>query len=175
MNPPAEKFIDTSAPTEVTQEQPAGQSSTVSDPSSLHNTVSPSPAPTLQTPSQKVDDRSDRIPPENHGGSAETEESQNGRPDASPEETLQHSPPDAGDNRSESDPIPPENHDVSVRTDEGPNETPHAGPTANLQDPPSHADHDSSGSRTDLQDTSTVDVNDKETGELSVRNFCCCC
>jgi len=171
VNPPTENFIDTSAPTEATQEQPVGQSPTWSD--SLHNAISPSPPFTPQTPSQKSY-RSDLISQENCGGSAETGESHNERPDAASKEMLQHPPPDAGDNRSESVSVSPENRDGSVRMGEGPNEKSHAGPAATLQDHLSRADYDSSGSRTDLQDTlssrnvSRVGVSDEGFGELSV-------
>ena len=149
----------------------------VSDLPSLRNTVSPSPPPAPQIYFQKVDDSSDLVSPESHGGSAGTDESQNARPDASSKETLQHPRPDADDKHSESDPVSPENRDGRVRMDEGPNETPHAGPTATLQDHPSRANRDSSGSRTDLQNTfssgnaSRVDVNNKKSSELSVHKF----
>ena len=148
MNPPAEKFIDTSAPTEATQEQPAGQSPTLSDPLSFHNTISPSLRSTPRTPSQMVDDRSGPVPPENHGGSAGVDKSQNERPDASSKEMLQHPPPDAGDNRSESGPVSPENRDESARIDEGQNEGPDVSFGVVLQDTPSDADRDCSGSNT---------------------------
>jgi len=176
VDPPAQKFVDNSASDEVTREQPIGQSQIALNLPSLRNAVSPSPPPTPQTPSQK-NYRSDPISPENYGGSAETGESQNEIPDASPREMLQHPPPDADDNHSESDPVSSENRDWSVRMDEGPNATSHAGPAATLQDHPARADYDYSGSRTDLRDTlssgnvSRVDVSDKESGELSVREF----
>jgi len=174
VNPPAEKFIDTSAPTEATQEQPAGQSPTWSDSPSFHNTVSPSPSSIPQT---QKNYRSDPVSPENHGGSAETGESQNERPDAGSKEMLQHPPPDAGDHYSESDYAPPEIRDGSVRINKDPNETSQPGPTATLQDPPSRVDYDHSGSRTDLQDTlssgnaSRVGVSDEGSGGLSVRKL----
>jgi len=177
VDPPAQKFVDDSASDEVTQEQPIGQSQIALNLPSLRNTVSPSPPPTPQTPSQKVDYRSDLVPPDHHGGSAETEESRNERPDVSSKETLQHPPPDAGDNRSESDSVSPENRDGSARIDEGPNDTSHTGSAETLQDHPSRADYDSPGSRTDLQDTlssgnaSGVSVSDEESGGLSVREL----
>jgi len=176
VNHPDEKFVDASPPAEVTQKQSAGQSPIASDSPPLPNTASPSLHPTPQILS-KMNYRSDPLPPENHGGSAGADESQNERLDASSRETLQHPPPDADDNYSESDVASPEYRDVSVRMDEGPNETPPAGPTATLQDHPSHADYDSSGSRTDLQDilgsrnASRVDMSDEGSGKLSVRKF----
>ena len=148
MNPPAKNFIDTSAPTEATREQPAVQSPTRSDPPSLHNTVSLSPDPTPQILSQKVDDRGDLISPESHGGSAVVDKSQNERPDASSMEMLQHPPPDAGDNRSESGPVSSENRDGSARIDEGQSEGPDASFGVVLQDTPSDADRECSGSNT---------------------------
>jgi len=174
---PAQKFVDASASDEVTQEQPAGQSPTVSDPPSLHNAVSPSPPSAPQTPSQMVDDRSDPVFQKNHGERAGVDESQSTRLHTGSKETLQHPQPDADDSHSESDTVSPENRDGSARIDEGLNETSHAGPSVTLQDPPSHTDYDSSGSRTDLQDTpssgnvSRVDVGDKGSGELSVRKL----
>jgi len=177
VNDPDEKFIDASPPTEVTQEQSAGQSPIASDSPSLRNTVSPSPPPTSQIPSQKEDGRSDPISPEIHGGSAGADESQGKRQDTSSRGMLQHPPPDADNNHSGSDPVSPENCDGSMRMDEGPNGTPPAGPTETSQDPSSHAHHDSPGSRTDPQDTlssgnaSRIDASDEGYGELSVRKL----
>ena len=176
-NPPADKFIDDSASGEATQEQPARQSTIASNRPSLYKTVSSSPPSTPQIPSQKVDDRSGPISQENHGERAETEGSQNERADVISKETLQHSPPSAGDNHSESEPVSPENRGGSARMNEGPNETSHVGPAATLQDPPSHVDYDFSESGTDPQETlssgnvSRVNVSDEGPGELSVRKL----
>jgi len=172
-NPPVKESIDDSASDEATQKQPAGQTPIASDPPSLRSTVSPSPLPTLQIPSQGMDDMSGPISRENRGERAETEGSQNERTDAISKETLRHSPPNAGDNRSESD---SENRDRSARMNEGPNDKLHAGPAETLQDPPSHPDYDSSESPTDLQETlgsrnASINVGDKGPGELSVRKL----
>ena len=169
MNHPTEKFIDDSASDEATQEQPPGKSPIASDSPSPHNTVSSSPLPTPQIPSQGVDDKSDSVSPEDNGGSAGADESKNGRPDAISKEMLQYPRSDADDNRSESDSVSPENRDGSAGIDEG--------QSATSQGPPSHTDYDRSGSHTDLQNalgggnTSRVDVSDKEPSELSVRKF----
>jgi len=177
MNPPAQEFIDAPAPTEATQEQPAGQSPIASDTPPLHNTVSISPPPTPQIHSQKVDDRSDLISPENHGRSAGTDESQDARLPTSSKEMLQLPPPDADDSHSGSDPVPPENGDGGAGMDEGPNETSNAGHRATLQDPPSHTDYNCAGSRTDSQDTlssgnaSGGDAGNEGSGELSIRKL----
>ena len=148
----------------------------VSDSSSLRSTVSPSPSPTPQIPSKEVDYRNDPISPEDRE-SAGADESQDARPHTSSSEMLQHPPPDADDNHSESDLVSPENRDWIARMDDGPSETLHVSLRAILQDHPSHADHDSSGSCIDLQDTlssgnaSRVDVNHKLISELSIHKL----
>jgi len=179
VDPPIQKCIDDSASDEVTQARPAGQSSTASDPPPSYTAISPSPPSTPQTPPQMVDyrNRNDPISPENHGGSAETDESQNARLHTGSRETLQHPPSDVDYNRSGSDPVSPENRGGSVGVDEGSNATSRASSRETSQGPPSHTGYDYFGSHTNLQNTphggntSGRDVGNEGSGKLSARKF----
>jgi len=179
VNSPVQKCIDDSAADEVTQEQYAGQNSTASDPPSFYVTISPSPPSTPQTPPQMVDykNRNDPISPENHSGSAGTDESQNARLHTGSRETLQPPASDVDYDRSGSDPVSPENRGGSVGVDEGSNPTSHASSREASRGPPSHTGYDYFGTYANLQNTpgggntSGRDVGNEGSGELSAHKF----
>lgn len=92
MNPPAPTFIDDSASDEVTEEQPAGQNPTASDTPSLHNTVSPSPPPTLS--SREANRSRDPISAGGYSESTGVDESRSVTPHTDSGVTLQDAPSD---------------------------------------------------------------------------------